>query len=349
MLPWMTLVVAALTPDKKHIGAMILVMAFTTVVLDRSYWSEVSGRDYSTYTEDLRNDAGGGPMGFAGSNGLAAYEAQFTTFLIAFAAYERRRWLRLGYLALIIASVACLAYSLSRGGYAAIIVGALFIGIVNQRKLLFLLMIVLLTSTAWAPQAVRDRVMMTQQETGFDQSAETRLTLWDDAMQLFRDNPLFGTGFNTYAYMHRIREYQDTHNYYLKVLVETGVIGLLLFLGLLWKLFSAGFGLYRRSSDGLLAAVGLGLAGWVVAAAVANCFGDRWNYPQVSGYMWIIAGLVSHGCRLNESESQTEEADIEEDDAQTKGPSAVTSAVFSGLQTSFPPTAAPVAHCATAT
>jgi putative inorganic carbon (hco3(-)) transporter len=303
MMPGMMLLVAAIAPDKRHIRAMILLMALSTLALNRSYWSEVSGRDYSSYSEDLRNDAGGGSMGYAGSNGLAAFEAQFTILLLAISAFEPKRLLRVGYIALATFSIACLAYSLSRGGYAAVLMGSLFIGIVKQRKLLLLLVIFAITWTAWVPAAVRDRVLMTYdtQDKSLDASAETRVTLWEDAMEMFRSNPLLGTGFNTYAYMHRIRAYEDTHNYYLKVLVEMGVAGLIQFLLLLWITFRNGFRLYRRARDPLFSGLGLGLAGWVVAAVVANCFGDRFTYPQINGFMWILAGLVARGWALEAS------------------------------------------------
>jgi hypothetical protein len=39
----------------------------------------------------------------------------------------------------------------------------------------------------------------------------------------------------------------------------------------------------------------------VVCSIVANCFGDRWTYVQVNGYMWVLGGLVSRGLALEES------------------------------------------------
>jgi O-antigen ligase len=303
MLPLLLLLVAAIQPSRRHIRALVILMCFTTFALNRSYWSEVSEHDYTSYSEDLRNDVGGGPMGYVGSNGLAAYEAQFVTFLVALAAFERKRLLRVGLIALAVFSAFCIAYSLSRGGYAAILAGCFFIGLIKVRKLLVLVILFLATWKAWVPTAVRERVLMTydSQERTFDNSAETRLTLWEDAADVIRSNPLFGTGFQTYAYMHRVRNYEDTHNYFLKVLAETGLLGLVLFLAILYKTFWAGFRLFRQSSDPFLGSVGLGLAGWVICATVANCFGDRWTYPQISGYMWILSGLVASGLAITEA------------------------------------------------
>jgi O-antigen ligase len=137
-----------------------------------------------------------------------------------------------------------------------------------------------------------------QENKSVDHSAETRLDLWDDAMHLFSANPATGTGFATYAFMHRIGGYEDTHNYLLKILVETGVIGMLFFLWLLARTFFSGLWLFWTATDPFFRALGLGLAGWMVSCFVANCFGDRWTFLQVNGYMWIIAGMVAQGLTL---------------------------------------------------
>src|SRR5438876_9431686 len=104
------------------------------------------------------------------------------------------------------------------------------------------------------PNAVKQRVAITYQEgEGLDSSAEEGVTIWEDAVHVFNEDPILGTGFNTYAYMGRVGGYTDTHNYYLKILIETGLVGLLIFLWLLgvackvsWRLFSMANGPFRR-------------------------------------------------------------------------------------------------------
>jgi O-antigen ligase len=103
--------------------------------------------------------------------------------------------------------------------------------------------------------------------------------------------------------MKRLHDYEDTHNIYLKVLVETGIVGLLLFLWLLGKTFLIGWQTFRRAREPFYAALGLGLAAWIVCTAVANLFGDRWTYLQINGYLWVLAGLVARALMI-ESEGK---------------------------------------------
>jgi O-antigen ligase len=267
-------------------------MCVGALALDKSFWSTVSDRDFSSFSDGLQDP---GAMGYAGVNGLAAFEAQFAAFAAALACFERKRLWKIGYIALAAVSCFCLMYSLSRGGYLALIAGFLFLGIVRLRKLLVLMVVFGLVWTSVVPNAVRERVAMTYDSKGggLDHSSETRVNLWEDAMTVFDNNAAVGTGFNTYAYMGRIGIYKDTHNYFVKVLVETGILGFLLFLALLLRFLWTGLLLYWMGRDPLSKALGLGLAAWMICCMTANLTGDRWSYLQVNGYMWVIAGLAA--------------------------------------------------------
>jgi putative inorganic carbon (hco3(-)) transporter len=317
IMPVLLLLVAAIQPSKRQMQAIIIVMCLSTFALDRSFWGTVSDRDFSTYSEEVEQLRDGGSMGYAGTNGLAAFEAQVTTLLFALAAFEKKKSLRYGYQALGIYSAICLMYSFSRGGYVAFLVGWLFLGIVKQRKLFILLVIFLFSWTAIVPPAVQQRVLMTydQQNQTLDHSAETRISLWEDAINLFNANPVMGTGYNTYAYMNRAKRadggegyYADTHNFYLKVLVENGLVGLLLFLWLVIRIFSTAIAFFRRAQDPFFKSLGLGLAGWLLCSVAANCFGDRWTYVQVNGYMWVLAGMVAHASLIDGTVPAVEES-----------------------------------------
>lgn len=252
-------------------------------------------------------------MGYAGVQGLAAFNAQYAWFLVALAGAARVPTVWLALISLSLFAANCVMYSFSRGGYVAFLAGWLFIGIVKQRKLLLLLVAFALMWASLVPGAVRDRVLMTYDPNSgeLDRSAEIRLDLWRDAMDLFHTNPMLGTGFNTYAYMKRVGDYTDTHNLYLKVLVETGMMGLGIFLWLLVKAFGMGWRLFRRADDQFYSALGLGLAAWVICSAAANLFGDRWSYFQINGYLWLLAGLVARALKLQASAQDADPSQLQ--------------------------------------
>lgn len=71
-----------------------------------------------------------------------------------------------------------------------------------------------------------------------------RIAIWKEAFEIFKNNPLFGTGIGNYAVEKNIladyRDPSNAHNLYLDIAAETGIFGLaawlILIFGTLWKL-----------------------------------------------------------------------------------------------------------------
>jgi O-antigen ligase len=188
--------------------------------------------------------------------------------------------------------------------------GLLVLGVVKARKWLVLLILILVTWQSFVPVAVTQRVLMTDQPgQELDSSSEERITIWQDALQLFHEDPVFGTGFDTYQFMGRVGPYRDTHNYYVKVLLETGVVGIGLFLALLASAGKISWRVFRESRDPFLSGLGCAFFAMLMCAVVVNFFGDRWTYLQVNGFLWVLLGFMARGLSLigQEEEKPAEE------------------------------------------
>lgn len=296
---------------RREIVTLLLAMGGCYLMVNRAFHGTMSGRDLSSFSYDVRD---AGPLGGAGENGLAAFEATCLLFLTALLGFRFSRKVKLAVAALICTGVYCLLFTFSRGGYAALVIGLVFLGLVHQRKLLVVVAVLLISWQTLLPTSVRQRITMTYDQSDgggdLDQSAQTRVDLWTDAERLIQANPIFGTGFQTYAYMGRVGGFRDTHNYYVKILLETGVVGLAVFLVVVWRMFALGYQLYRRAEDDLLlSALGLGFATLMIGTISTNLFGDRWSYFQVDGWMWLLLGVVARGLVLaDEPQRATDEA-----------------------------------------
>jgi O-antigen ligase len=277
--------------NAKQMQILLLLMCVSITLVNRSVINTMRQRDLSSFSYDLRED---GPMGYAGVNGLAALDAQFSVLILGIYSFQKKFIPRVGLLVVLAASLLTLMYTFSRGGYLAILIGALFVGIMKNRKLILILTIFLATWQALVPNAVKERVLMTKNENGeLEPSAGARVTLWENAIEIFKGDPVFGTGFDTYKFLHAVGPYEDTHNYYMKVMVEMGLIGLVIFLGIVTQMFLAGYRLFRSASaDDFIKGVGLGLAGMLIATLVSNAFGDRWTYIEETGFTWVIVAMA---------------------------------------------------------
>jgi putative inorganic carbon (hco3(-)) transporter len=290
------LIVAATLKEKAQIRLLLIVMALSVLVVNRAFYSIMSGRDLSHFSYQVRD---AGPMGYAGVNGLAAFEAMVLSFLLGFYG-SLKKWLpRILVAGLMVTCVYCLLYTFSRGGYVGLLAGMVVTGLFKSRWLIPVAFVMVLAWQSFLPVSVQERINMTTEDAAMgqqlDSSAEDRLVLWHDGLELFKRNPVSGTGFDTYSSMGRVGGYRDTHNYYIKILAEMGVIGLLLYLAVLWKMAATGVGLFRATSDPFWRGIALGFIAMLGSIIVANLFGDRWTYQQLDGYIWVILGCVIRG------------------------------------------------------
>lgn len=316
-------VAAASIRTRKQMAIVIGLMCISVLMVNRNYLSTVGSRNFSHFSYELRD---AGTLGYAGENGMGAFQAEFAIFLVGLAVFAKKPVLKLGLLAIALYSLYCLELTLSRGAYAGFLLGLLVLGLIKERKILILLVILLVSWQSLVPNAVTERVTMTyQQGEGLDSSAGERVAIWQDALQVFNEEPILGTGLNTYAYMGRVGPYTDTHNYYLKVLMETGVVGFLIFLWLLGVGCKISWRLFRRARDPIMSALGCGFFAMLICTIVVNFFGDRWTFLQVNGFFWVLLGLVARGLHVvnQENESREDEGRVMESEEFQADPSVV--------------------------
>jgi len=306
LIPLIFVAAGLVIEDRKAVRTVVLLTAITVMFIDRSSLLESMSRTWTSFDEDKR---GGGPLGF-GSNQTAAFLAQFAMFFWGFVQFAKRWKVKIvGYL---LAGVTIFAamYTFSRAGYVAILVGVLVLGILKDRKLLLVLGVFLLIWQSVVPAAVRERVTMTENSNGqLEASAQERVNLWQNAEQSILKSPVVGDGFATFQMGEHVDNLKDTHNWYVKVMVETGVIGLIMALMLLQQMLGVSYRLFKRGSDPLYRGLGLGLILAISACIVANFFGDRWTYVEITALLWVLLSAAIRAEQLQKAESAPNETE----------------------------------------
>ena len=299
LIPLIFLATCMVVEDRKAVRTVVLLTAISLLFIDRSFLMETLSRSWSTFDENKRSS---GPLGY-GSNQTAAFLAQFAMFFWGLVQFLKRRKAKLLSYGLIAITLFGTMYTFSRGAYLAVLVSTFILGVLKDRKLLVLVGVFLLTWQTVVPAAVSERVNMTQDANGqLEASAQERVSLWEDAKTAIASDPIFGIGYATYQLTEHVDGLRDTHNWYVKVLVETGAIGFLIVLVLLQQLIVLPYRLFRRAEDPLYRGLGLGLFLAVCSCLVANCFGDRWTYLEINGLLWVLAGAAVRASDLIKSE-----------------------------------------------
>ena len=309
MLIPLTFVAAGLVvEDRKAVRTVILIAAISLLFIDRSCILESMSRTWATFDEDKRS---GGPLGY-GSNQTAAFLAQFGMFFWGFAQFLKRKKIKLLCYGLVAATIFATMYTFSRGAYLALIASVFILGLLKDRKLLILCVAFLLTWQFVLPTAVQQRINMTESSNGkLEASANERVQLWEAAEESILGNPVFGTGFATYQMANHVDGLKDTHNWYVKVMVETGIVGLIIVLVMLQQMIAVSYRLFKKAEDPLYRGLGLGLVLAVAACLVANFFGDRWTYLEITAMLWVLIGTALRALQLAETEPVTELAVVD--------------------------------------
>jgi O-antigen ligase len=303
LIPLVFVATGLVVEDRKAVRTVILITAISLFFIDRSCLLESMSRSWANFDENKRD---GGPLGY-GSNQTAAYLAQFAMFFWGAGQFLKRKKMKLLCLGLVGITVFATMYTFSRGAYLAILFSVFVLGVMKDRKLLMIGAIFLVTWQAVVPTAVRQRVTMTQNANGqLEDSANERVKLWQAAEESILSDPIFGTGFATYQFTQHVDNLKDTHNWYVKVMVETGIIGLVIIMVMIEQMLAVGYRLYKRAEDPLYRGLGLGLLLAICSCIIANFFGDRWTYLEITGPLWVLVGAALCATHMPEENPATE-------------------------------------------
>ena len=254
-----------------------------------------------------RNGSGGRAVGSLGqSNELGGFLALFAVLPVALLPATRHWFGKTVLAATAVLSCFATVLTLSRGSLVALVVGLGVVAFRTSRLLTVLLAVVLVSSPLWAPDYLVDRIMESRQNvegsdaTTVDGATESRVETWRSILQVVGDHPLDGVGWTGLGYVlpdignaMGLEDVKDSsHNTYLRMLSEMGILGLLLFIVLLWKAWKLGDDTIRIARDPFDRALGVGACGAVASIAISCAFGDRFFGAVVAGNMWVYLAVV---------------------------------------------------------
>ena len=191
----------------------------------------------------------------------------------------------------------------SRGGLLAALVVALHATARSRHRLRMLLGIAMISGALLAvmPQSFWDRMgTITASEDERDASAEGRLYFWGLALEMARDHPFTGVGFNAFPEAYNLYDRSEgaygygraVHSTWFGMLAENGYPGLLLLLGLIvYSFVTAGRMIRETSADPefhRVNAMARALQGSLVAFVVGGSFLNG----QYSELLWHLFCLT---------------------------------------------------------
>lgn len=223
----------------------------------------------------------------------------------------RRDWRRPLLALSLVASLFALVWSYSRGAYIGFFVSILVFflllmhlawqrGKPRARVIILLLLIsfLLIASAGVVISPTLKRRVESVFSIWGHTSNVTRFTVWQSSLRMFKDHWLLGIGLGNdtfrrvYAFYMRPRfNSLASYNLFLEVGIENGTLGLLIFIAMLYVLFSQG--LRRLSRENLPDAI---MTIGAISACIAPLFHGLadtiWYRPQPQMLFWLAVSLI---------------------------------------------------------
>jgi len=134
-------------------------------------------------------------------------------------------------------------------------------------------------------------------------STAARIDVLNKGLALFAEKPIFGYGLGiTDAPSRHYAEilkfgYLSTDNYYLKLLIESGIVGTSIFILFLIISISKGWKVYKNVSDPYLKTLCLSLTSGIIMIALVSVANTALELPAINCLFWIMIGLLT-ACRI---------------------------------------------------
>jgi O-antigen ligase len=89
-----------------------------------------------------------------------------------------------------------------------------------------------------------------------------------------------------------LKSKDSAHNTFLRLLAETGIVGLIAFLVILWMCWRLSRAGTRHLQNRFDRQIAVGVEGMLLALVIACAFGDRFWEIMVTGNFWLACALV---------------------------------------------------------
>ncbi|MBF0522428.1 MAG: O-antigen ligase family protein [Candidatus Omnitrophica bacterium] len=297
--------------SRKQIFAALGILFFTSfsTAIDGIIQYYITGKDFFL-GRDISTTVHRATAGFNTPNDLAAYLSVVvllgvSVFLSRMKGLWRILW--------IIPSgilVWAMFVTFSRGAWMGVFWGMLFVGAIyfwlkkNLKKYVvyFIPLLLLIPLIIKGPELFKK---MVNPEMAVRGSVDWRLDVWKDSLAMFKEKPVLGHGVNTF--MRTYEEYKKSHtiallnwyptyahNCYLQILVETGIVGLILFLWVLASLFNSSLDRIKNqyAQRSFFCPLSIGLLAGIFAFLFHSFLDTQFYSLQLSSHLWASIGLL---------------------------------------------------------
>ena len=192
----------------------------------------------------------------------------------------------------------CMIATYSRGAWLGLIIAMLCLFAIKSRKLLVLILILLAASPLFLPHSIKGRFSdFIPSNNGGTVWERTRL--WKGTADMVKAHPILGFGVNTYTKNfpeYKPDDYPDiryTHNCYLHMAAEIGVVGAGLFITFLMVLLISAARAMKTLERGIYRDLYLGLFAGTIGFLAHSAVDTHFYSVQLAAFLFLCLGLLA--------------------------------------------------------
>ncbi|MBE7034865.1 MAG: hypothetical protein E7402_01900 [Ruminococcaceae bacterium] len=268
--------------------------------VDKEMFNQIKVRVYST---------------FDNPNVLGEYLVLLTPLMLAVIWRSPEYGRKTVYSALLLTLAACLIFTWSRGAWLGLMFAvALFLLVMDKRWSLFAVLgVFMLPMLLASGSAVAERILSIGNTA--DTSTAYRVSIWQASVTMLRDFGLAGIGSGSDAFSMIYPKYAlaganyalHSHNLFLQIWIENGIMGLLAFLALILAYIKQNVSLVCYQNRGHLRyavaiASAMGVAGFLFQGLTDNVW---YNYKMVLLF-WVVLAISSAAASMPQEQSVQE-------------------------------------------
>ena len=231
---------------------------------------------------------------FGSPNIMGSYMAFIAPTAFGFALYEKHRGKRWFYILASVFTVMSLVFSFTRGAWFAFFIGALIFTWLIDKRLTVVALIVGVAAVFFVPP-IHARIAQFLSTVYWAKTiASGRIARWTNAYDQMRNNPFFGAGLGRYggAVASRFFGVIYVDNYYAKTLAETGLLGLISYLGLLFVYLRAVYKAIKTYFKTPLGYVFIGVFSSLIVLVAHNFVENIFEVPSMNYLFWFAGSVV---------------------------------------------------------
>jgi len=290
--------------DERHIKRIILSISAGIILASfDGIWQVWTGRDFIRgYAPVVNIGLVRATAAFKDSNILGIYLSGFAPLIFGLALYKDKGKKLLIFTSLIALIGVILTYS--RPTLLAVYLALFFLSFARMNKAIITILILLLLASPFAlPKPVKDWAKAVDYNPFRFMCNDDRIAVYRNSLNMIKDHPFIGLGANTYMKNYKkyrepreyrniiTKDYMYAHNNFLHMAAEIGLLGLGIFIWLLYKLFRESRSIYKKLRNDYLRIVSLSLSVCLIAFLVNGLTESSLYYSRVGIIFWYISGL----------------------------------------------------------